>query len=158
MHFLCLLGGCRFAGTDSPYGFVSENQFAELFFRKVEQRLFDLRFHYFEMSTCFTFCQYFSDAENGGQPIGECQQYLFFQDFGRFVIIGTAFAVTDNHVFGPCRCNHFGRNFTRISTFGFIGTILCGYANRSCIDGVHHARQMNKRWRNDHVTIDSFVF
>ncbi len=54
VHVLSLLGSSSLAGADSPYGFVSKDDFAEVLGRQMEESLFNLLLYYLVVRTVLT--------------------------------------------------------------------------------------------------------
>ena len=100
VHFLCLFGSGRFTGTDSPNGFVRQDDLSEIFGREIEQGFFNLGLYYVEMFAGFSLFQYFADTEDRGQSVFERQSNFVFENSGGFSVECTTFGVSQNHVFG----------------------------------------------------------
>src|SRR5690554_7174345 len=73
MHFLSLSSAGCFSGTNGPNRFVSQYNFSESLSRKVKQRFFNLLLHYIKVLACFALFQYFANAEDGQQIVGQCR-------------------------------------------------------------------------------------
>lgn len=111
VYRLSLSRGSGFAGTDRPYGFISDNCAFERRRALGFQNGVDLTGAHFFRFARFVFRFGFTDAQNRDQTL--LFQYREFPGdklVGLFVV-GTALGVADDDVFSADVFQHFGRGF-----------------------------------------------
>ena len=99
MDLLCLVCSGSFAGTDGPYRFVSNDQFAELLRSQVEDNLLDLLTNYIEVFASLTLLEVLTYAVDRGQIVGISLSHLFVQGLAGLTVILTTLAVAQNYIF-----------------------------------------------------------
>ena len=75
------------------------------------------------------------------------------QDFYCFVIVSTTFRVTQDYILSTCRCNHFCRNFTSISTRYFVSAVFSTYTNDRAVYQRSYRSQVNERSTDDYIAV-----
>ena len=144
VHVFGLLCGSGLAGADSPYGFVGENELAEIFGAEAEESLFNLLFNYIVVCAVFAFFENFADAEDGGKAVGECEFNLFGEDFRGFAVVLTAFAVAENYIFCAGAGYHGSRNFAGVCAFFVVCAVFCTKAQTVLVDNGIYACQVSE--------------
>ena len=151
MDFLSLFRGSCFTGSDRPYGFVSDDQFRELFRGQVENHFFDLRAHHVEIFAVFAFFEFFADAIDRDQVVFVGLNHFLVQRSAGFAVIFAAFAVAENHVFHAQRSDHLSRNFAGVGAFGFGGAVLRSDGDAGSFGVLYDLGQVRKRRNYDEV-------
>ena len=153
MDFLGLLGCGGLARANGPDGFVGDDDFAEILFREVEHGAFQLGLHHLVLFAGLTLLERLTNAENHFQTVFLCQQHLFPQDFGRFLVIFATLGVAQNHVLRTRRFHHFGTHLARECAFFLVGAVLGTQSDDVLVEEVGNLCQMDERRANHHVAL-----
>lgn len=124
VDLLSLSRGSGEARTDSPDGFVSEDDLTEVFSREREYGFFELLLYDFEVLASFALFLDFADAEDRSKAFSESQTYLIREDSTIFVVVSTALRVAEDDVACTRRSDLCSRDFTRVSTFSLVSAVL----------------------------------
>ena len=151
MDLLCLFGRSGLAGTDGPYGLVSDDQFFELVGSEVENNLFDLLAHYVEMFAGFTFFEVLANAVDRCKVVGVSLFHFLIQRSAGFAVILAAFAVSEDYILDAERSDHLGRNLAGVGAFGFGGAVLGSYSDTGAARQLHDFGKVRVRGGHDEV-------
>ncbi len=108
VHLLCLVVGSGLACADSPYGFIGEDDLAEFSCIKIEQTLFNLAFHDVKEAAILALLEHFTDAEDRGEAIVECETHFLAESLGGLAVVLATLGVAEDYVGGSGGSNHGG--------------------------------------------------
>ena len=153
MHIFGLFSGGSLTCTDCPYGFISEDDVAELLGGEVEERTFELCLHHFVLLAALALFEHFANAEDDLEAVLQSQVGLFLENFGGFAIVGAAFAVAEDDILCTRALDHGCGNLTRVGTAHFVGAVFGTQTDDIGIQFAGYGSQVNEGGADDYVAV-----
>ena len=144
MDLLRLLGRRGLARADGPYGFVGDDQLAELFRCEVVNHLFDLRLHHVEMFAGLAFVEVLAYAVDRNEVVGIGLLHLAVERLGGLAVVLAALRVAQDHVLTAQRRDHRRGYFARVGPFGLGGAVLGADGDSRPFERLAHLRQVRE--------------
>ena len=157
VDLLSLSGGSGEARTDSPDGFVSEDDLTEVFSREREYGFFELLLYDFEVLASFALFLDFADAEDRSKAFSKSQTYLIREDSTIFVVVSTTLRVAEDDVACTRRSDLCSRDFTRVSTFSLVSAVLSSDSYGAAFSFLSDRCEVDEGGTDDDVTVEGLA-